>query len=47
VPQATSLAILLWYWVRHPAKSWLNWLFRGAFFIVMALDVMGILMQPR
>jgi hypothetical protein len=47
VPQAISLAILLWYWVRHAEKRWLNWLFGASFLIVIALDTMGVVMQPR
>lgn len=47
VPQATSLAVLLWYWVRHEEKRWLNWLFGAAFAIVIGLDVLGILLQKH
>lgn len=47
VPQATSLALLLWFWVRHPEKKWLNWLLGSAFVVVVALDVLGVLMQKH
>lgn len=43
VPQALLLSALLCYWVNHPGKKWLNWLLGIAFFIMMALPVLGLL----
>jgi len=43
VPQALLLSALLCYWVNHAAKKWLNWLLGIAFFIMMALPILGLL----
>jgi len=42
VPQALLFSALLWYWVKHPAK-WLNWLLGIAFFVTLALPLLGLL----
>jgi hypothetical protein len=44
VPQALLLSGLLWYWVNHP-KKWLNWVLGIAFFIAMALPILGLLVR--
>jgi hypothetical protein len=43
VPQVLLLSALLWYWVNHPEKRWLNWLLGAVFFIGMALPILGLL----
>ena len=43
VLQSLLLSFLLFVWVRHPEKRWLNWLFGVLFVIVMALPVLGLL----
>lgn len=43
VPQALLLSVLLFYWVRHPEKKWLNWVLGGAYVICIALPVVGLL----
>jgi hypothetical protein len=46
VPQAVLLSLLLFYWVRNPAK-WLNWLLGTIFVIAMALPVLGLLARQH
>jgi hypothetical protein len=42
VPQALLLSALLFYWVNHPDKRWLNWLLGGLFCVMAALLVLGL-----
>lgn len=42
IPQSLLFSILLWYWVKHPAR-WLSWVLGIAFFVTMALPVLGLL----
>jgi hypothetical protein len=41
--QAGILAFLTHYWVNHPEKKWLTWLFAILFVIVVLFSVLGIL----
>ncbi len=41
--QSLFLSLLLFYWVNHPEKRWLNWVMGIAFVIVMALPLLGLL----
>jgi hypothetical protein len=43
VPQALLFSALLFYWVNHAEKKWLNWLLGILFFVAMALPVLGLL----
>jgi hypothetical protein len=43
VVQALALAVLLWYWVNHPAKRWLTWVLGVAFMAVLLLPTLGLL----
>ncbi len=45
VPQAMLLSALLCYWVNRPGKKWLDWLLGIAFFVMMAMPVMGLLVR--
>jgi len=45
VPQILLLSALLCYWVNHSEKKWLNWLLGVAFFVTMALPVLGLLVR--
>jgi len=46
--QAFILSVVLFYWVNHPEKKWLNWVMGIAFFFVMLLPTLGLLMgQPN
>jgi len=48
VIQALLLAGLTVYWVHHPENKWLNWVFGLAFFIVLLLPALGLLLgQPQ
>ncbi len=47
VPQALLLSALLCYWVRHPAKQWLNWLLGLAYGICVILPLVGLLALQR
>jgi hypothetical protein len=41
--QSGLLAFLTYYWVNHPEKKWLAWLFGVIFAIVVLLSLLGIL----
>ena len=43
VPQALLLSALLYYWVNHPTKKWLNWTLGVLFALMMLLPVMGLM----
>lgn len=48
VLQSLVLSVLVVYWVDHPEKKWLNWLLGAAFFIVLLLPALGLLLgQPK
>ena len=47
VPQAVLLSALLCYWVNHPGKKWLSWVVSVVFVAMMAMSVMGLVMQKR
>jgi len=38
VPQAFLLSGILFYWINHPEKKWLNWLLGVAFLLVIVLS---------
>lgn len=45
--QSLLFSGILFYWVNHPGKAWLNWTLGIAFSIVMILPLMGLLVaQP-
>jgi hypothetical protein len=39
--QSLLFSVLLFYWVNHPEKRWLNWLLDVLFVLVVAMSVMG------
>jgi hypothetical protein len=41
--QSLFLSLLLFYWVNHPEKRWLNWALGILFFILLALPILGLL----
>lgn len=41
--QSGLLAFLTYYWVNHPEKKWLAWLFGAVFVVVILLSLLGIL----
>ncbi len=41
--QSLFLSLLLFYWINHPEKRWLNWVMGIAFALVMALPLLGLL----
>lgn len=41
--QSFLLSVVLFYWVNHPGKQWLNWTLGIAFSIVMLLPLLGLL----
>ena len=43
VPQAFLFSALLFYWVNHPEKKWLNWVLGILFVLVVLMSVMGAL----
>jgi hypothetical protein len=47
VLQSLLLSVVLFYWVNHPEKRWLDWSLGIAFCIVMILPVLGLLFAQR
>ena len=47
VPQALLLSALLYYWVRHPGKTWLNWVLGFVYSICLLLPVLGLFAPKR
>jgi len=45
LPQALLLSVILWYWVNHPEKKWLNWTLGGIFVVMMVLPALGLLVK--
>jgi hypothetical protein len=43
VPQALLLSVILFYWVNHPDKKWLNWLMVVIFVILLIFPILGLL----
>jgi hypothetical protein len=41
--QSFLFSVLTWYWVNHPEKRWLSWVFGIACFIALALPALGLL----
>jgi hypothetical protein len=41
--QSFLLSVVLFYWVNHPGKRWLNWTFGIGFALVMILLLLGLL----
>jgi hypothetical protein len=42
--QSFLLSVVVTYWVLHPEKKWLTWLLGAAFFLVLLLPSLGLLM---
>ena len=47
VPQALLFSALLFYWIRHPGKAWLNWMLGAAYAIAAFLPLIGLLASKR
>jgi hypothetical protein len=46
--QALILSALLFYWVNHPQKKWLNWVMGIVFILMLLLPTLGLLVgQPN
>jgi len=43
IPQALLLSMVLFYWINHPEKRWLNWLMVAIFIVMLLLQAMGLL----
>lgn len=43
VPQAFLFSGLLYYWVNHPEKKWLNWVLGILFALVLLMSAMGVM----
>lgn len=43
VPQAFLFSGLLYYWVNHPEKKWLNWVLGILFALILLMSVMGVM----
>jgi hypothetical protein len=45
IPQAFLLAFIVWYWVRNPAKRWLNWVIGITFVVFYSFPILGLLVR--
>jgi hypothetical protein len=45
VPQALLLSVILFYWVNHPEKRWVNWLMGAIFVLMLLLPALGLLVS--
>ena len=45
VPQALLLSAILFYWINHPEKKWLNWVLGVIFCLVLLFPVLGLLVS--
>lgn len=45
VPQALLLSVILFYWVNHPEKKWLNWVMGAVFFVMILMPIAGLLIR--
>ncbi|MBK8780643.1 MAG: hypothetical protein IPO22_02315 [Anaerolineales bacterium] len=43
VPQAFLLSAILYYWINHPEKKWMNWVMGILFLLVVLMSVMGVM----
>ena len=41
--QSFLLSVLIYYWVNHPEKRWLNWVLGILFLIALILPALGLL----
>jgi len=41
--QSFFLSVLIYYWVNHPEKRWLNWVLGILFFIALVFPTLGLL----
>jgi hypothetical protein len=44
--QSFLFSVILFHWVNHPEKRWLNWTLGIAFCVLMILPVLGLLVTP-
>jgi hypothetical protein len=47
VPQALLLSVILFSWVNHPEKKWLNWVMGVVFFLLLLMPVAGLLTRTH
>ncbi len=47
VPQALLLSVILFYWVNHPEKKWLNWVMGVVFLLLLLMPVAGLLTRTQ
>jgi len=45
IPQALLLSLILFYWIKHPEKRWLNWLLGIIFFVFLLGPALGLLLS--
>jgi hypothetical protein len=43
IPQAILLSAILYFWVNHPEKKWMNWVMGILFFVLMSFPILGLL----
>jgi len=46
--QSLFLSLILFHWVKHPQKKWINWVMGIAFVVLMSFPILGFLVgQPK
>jgi hypothetical protein len=43
VPQAFLFSALLYYWINHPEKKWLNWVLGILFVLIVLMSALGVM----
>jgi hypothetical protein len=47
VPQAFLLSVILFYWVNHPEKRWLNWVLGVIFVLMLTFPILGLVVGQQ
>ncbi len=47
IVQSFALALLVFLWVKHPEKKWLNWIMGVLFVLVLLMPTMGLISLAR
>jgi hypothetical protein len=45
--QSLLLSMILYYWITHPEKRWLNWFLGITFFLAIGLPLLGLIVNNR
>lgn len=45
IPQAFLLSAILYFWINHPEKKWMNWVMGILFFVLVSFPILGLLVR--